>query len=281
MRRRNSLGSRFFIGIAVVVAVCLLSALYSGVTGNPSPVTTAVGVVTAPLQKFATGVGGFFGKGLGYFTEFDELKAENEELNRRNRELEQLVRDAQLAIEENNRLRAQAGQPARARDLTTLTAEVIARNPGDWATVLTLDKGSSHGVEEGNAVITEDGLVGYVNSVAPNYCTITTVVDVEMQCGALITRTRDSAIAEGSYELMADGDLRLSYLTEDASVAIGDTVETSGAGGVFPKGVMIGTVESVLPEENGISYYAVLRPFVDVETVTNVSIVTAFTDTTE
>ena len=281
MRRRNRLGSRFFIGIAVVIVLCILSALYSGVTGNPSPVTTAVGNVATPIQKLATGVSGFFGKGLSYFTEFDALKAENEELHRQIREMEQTVRDAQLAIEENNRLRAQAGQPERARELTTLNAEVIARNPGDWATVLTLDKGSSHGVEVNDAVITEDGLVGYVSAVAPNYSTITTVVDIEMQCGALITRTRDSAIAEGSYDLMAEGSLRLSYLTEDASIVIGDTVETSGAGGVFPKGVMIGTVESVLPEENGISYYAVLKPFVDVETVTNVSVVTAFTDTTE
>ena len=281
MRRRNRLGSRFFIGVAVVIVLCILSALYSGVTGNPSPVTTAVGIVATPIQKLATGVSGFFGKGLSYFTEFDALKAENEELHRQIREMEQTVRDAQLAIEENNRLRAQAGQPERARELTTLNAEVIARNPGDWATVLTLDKGSSHGVEVNDAVITEDGLVGYVSAVTPNYSTITTVVDIEMQCGALITRTRDSAIAEGSYDLMAEGSLRLSYLTEDASIVIGDTVETSGAGGVFPKGVMIGTVESVLPEENGISYYAVLKPFVDVETVTNVSVVTAFTDTTE
>lgn len=281
MRRRNSLGSRFFIGIAVVIVLCLLSALYSGVTGNPSPVTKLVGMITAPIQKAASGVTGFFGKGLSYFTDYDDLVAENEELHRRVREMEQTVRDAQLALEENNRLRAQAGQPERSRELTTLNAEVIARNPGDWATVLTLDKGSSHGVELNNAVITVDGLVGYVSSVAPNYCTITTVVDIDMQCGALITRTRDSAIAEGDYDLMNAGQLRLSYLKEDTSIVIGDTVETSGAGGVFPKGVMIGTVESVLPEENGISYYAVLKPFVDAETVTNVSIVTAFTDTTE
>ena len=102
-----------------------------------------------------------------------------------------------------------------------------------------------------------------------------------MQCGALITRTRETAIAEGNYDLMAEGALRLSYLTENSTVVIGDTVETSGRGGLFPKGVMIGTVESVLPEENGISYYAVIKPFVDVETVSSVSIVTAFTDTTE
>ena len=143
MRRRNRLGSRFFIGVAVVIVLCILSALYSGVTGNPSPVTTAVGIVATPIQKLATGVSGFFGKGLSYFTEFDALKAENEELHRQIREMEQTVRDAQLAIEENNRLRAQAGQPERARELTTLNAEVIARNPGDWATVLTLDKAAA------------------------------------------------------------------------------------------------------------------------------------------
>ena len=275
------MGSRFLIGGAVVAALCVLSALYSGITGNPSPVTRVVRFVTTPVQRAASGIGGFFGKGLSYFTDFDALQAENEELRRQLREMEQTMRDAELALEENARLRQQAGQPERQRDLTTVEAEVIARNPGDWATTLTLDKGSNHGVEVGDLVITVDGMAGYVSEVAGNTCEITTVVDVEMQCGALITRTRETAIAEGDYDLMAEGNLRLSYLTEDASVVIGDTVETSGRGGVFPKGVMIGTVENVLPEDNGISYYAVLRPFVDVDTVSSVSIVTDYTDTTE
>ncbi len=281
MRRRNRLGSRFFVGVAVVVVLCVLSALYSGVTGNPSPVTRVVGFVTTPIQRLATGISGFFGRGLSYFTDFDALQAENEELKRQIADMQQTVRDAELALEENARLRQQAGQPERVRDLTTISAEVIARNPGDWATTLTLDKGSSHGVVEGDIVTTVDGMVGYVSEVQSNYCEITTVVDVEMQCGALITRTRETAIAEGDYDLMADGNLRLSYLTDDASVVIGDTVETSGRGGLFPKGIMIGTVESVLPEDNGISYYAVIKPFVDVDTVSSVSIVTDFTDTTE
>ncbi len=281
MRRRRNISSRFFVGVIVVIVICVLGALYSGVSGNPSPVTRLVGVVTAPVQRLATGVSRFFGKGLSYFTEFDALKAENEQLKKQIRGMEQEVRDARLALEENDRLRRDAGMPERTRDLTTLPAEVIARNPGDWATTLTLDKGSSHGVEKGDLVITEDGVAGYISAVAPNYCEVTGVIDIEMQCGALITRTRESAIAEGNYDLMAEGNLRLSYLKEDASVVIGDTVETSGAGGVFPKGVMIGTVESVLPEENGISYYAVIKPFVDVDTVSSVSIVTAFTDTME
>lgn len=281
MRRRNRLGSRFFIGVAVVIVLCVLSALYSGVTGNPSPVTRIVSFVTTPVQRVATGISNFFSHGLSYFTDFDALQAENEELKRQIREMEQTVRDAGLALEENAQLRQQAGQPERMRELTTINAEVIARNPGDWATTLTLDKGSNHGVELGDLVTTVDGMAGYVSELYSNTCEITTVIDVEMQCGALITRTRETAIAEGDYDLMADGNLRLSYLTEDTSVVIGDTVETSGRGGVFPKGVMIGTVESVLPESNGISYYAVIRPFVDVDTISSVSIVTDYTDTTE
>lgn len=281
MRRRNRLGSRFFIGVAVVIVLCVLSALYSGVTGNPSPVTRIVSFVTTPVQRVATGISNFFSHGLSYFTDFDALQAENEELKRQIREMEQTVRDAELALEENAQLRQQAGQPERMRELTTINAEVIARNPGDWATTLTLDKGSNHGVELGDLVTTVDGMAGYVSELYSNTCEITTVIDVEMQCGALITRTRETAIAEGDYDLMADGNLCLSYLTEDTSVVIGDTVETSGRGGVFPKGVMIGTVESVLPESNGISYYAVIRPFVDVDTISSVSIVTDYTDTTE
>lgn len=275
------MGSRFFIGVAVVIVLCVLSALYSGVTGNPSPVTRIVSFVTTPVQRVATGISNFFSHGLSYFTDFDALQAENEELKRQIREMEQTVRDAELALEENAQLRQQAGQPERMRELTTINAEIIARNPGDWATTLTLDKGSNHGVELGDLVTTVDGMAGYVSELYSNTCEITTVIDVEMQCGALITRTRETAIAEGDYDLMADGNLRLSYLTEDTSVVIGDTVETSGRGGVFPKGVMIGTVESVLPESNGISYYAVIRPFVDVDTISSVSIVTDYTDTTE
>ena len=125
-------------------------------------------------------------------------------------------------------------------------------------------------------VITDDGMVGYVSNVTPTYCDVTTVIDTNMQAGALITRTREVGIAEGDYALMDEGNLKLAYLDPDSGVVIGDTVETSGRGGVFPKGIMIGTVERIVPEENGISNYAVIKPFVDVEKVTNVFIITDF-----
>ena len=119
-------------------------------------------------------------------------------------------------------------------------------------------------------------MVGFVAVVAPNYCEVTTVIDTEMQAGALITRTREVTIAEGDYTLIDSGELRLSYLKQDADIVIGDTVETSGRGGLFPKGIMIGTIEQILPEEHGMSNYAIVKPFVDVDKVSHVFIIKDF-----
>ena len=126
MRRRNRVGSRFVIGLIVLIVLCLLSALYSGVTGKPSPVSRVVSFVTTPVQRLVSGVSGAFGKGLGYFTEFDDLKAENEELKKQLREMEQTVRDAELALEENAQLRA-AAQDGKRRTAQTLVREAYMK----------------------------------------------------------------------------------------------------------------------------------------------------------
>ena len=274
LRRRHKVGSPLLIGAAVVILLCILSAVYSGISGNSSPITKAAGAVVRPFQRFGTGVGHFFSKGLDYFTE-------NEQLKQQISDNAQLVRDAQIALEENNQLRSQLGQPENTRTTTTVSAEVIARSPGDWADTLTLDKGSSRGVNTDDLVTTVDGMLGFVSEVTDNTFEVTSITDPKMQCGALVTRTRETAIAEGDYNLMTRGALRLSYLREDSKVVVGDTVETSGRGGVFPKGILIGTVESVQPEESGLSYYAVIKPFVSVDSVSSVSIITEYTDTAE
>ncbi|MFQ9126051.1 MAG: hypothetical protein ACLR4Z_03630 [Butyricicoccaceae bacterium] len=124
MRRRKSVEPRFFVGIArggrAVYPVGRvqrrdgksLAGEPRGRRGHPPG--------AAPCERASAACSA---RGIGYFTEFDELKAENEELKKQLRENEQLVRDAQLAIEENNRFRAQAGQPERQRNLTTVNAE--------------------------------------------------------------------------------------------------------------------------------------------------------------
>ena len=260
----------------LVFLLCVGSVLYTGASGGSNPLSGALHVAVTPLQKGVSWLTGTFSHGISYFSDYDRLVAENERLNQELREAEQKLRDAQIALDENARLRSLAGIKERNRSFEFEVAEVIARSIGDWQSTLTLDKGTMHEIEEGDMVITDDGMVGYVAVSAPNYCEVTTIIDTEMQAGALITRTREVAIAEGDYTLLDEGALRLSYLAQDADIVIGDTVETSGRGGLFPKGIMIGRIEQILPEEHGMSNYAIVRPFVDVRSVSHVFIIKSF-----
>ncbi|MCI8856005.1 MAG: rod shape-determining protein MreC [Clostridiaceae bacterium] len=273
---RNFLTSRAFAVMILVFLLCVGSVLYTGASGGSNPLSGALHVAVTPLQKGVSWLTGTFSHGISYFSDYDRLVAENERLNKELREAEQKLRDAQIALDENARLRSLAGIKERNRSFEFEVAEVIARSIGDWQSTLTLDKGTMHEIEEGDMVITDDGMVGYVAVSAPNYCEVTTIIDTEMQAGALITRTREVAIAEGDYTLLDEGALRLSYLAQDADIVIGDTVETSGRGGLFPKGIMIGRIEQILPEEHGMSNYAIVRPFVDVRSVSHVFIIKSF-----
>jgi rod shape-determining protein MreC len=273
---RKFFTSGIVVGLVLIILVCLGSALYTGATGNVTPITEGLGIVMQPFQKAATTAGEFVRNGWSFLTDYQAAQEENEELRAQIAEMEQTVRDAQVALDENARLRTLLGIKERNRSFTFEVAEVIARSPGDWAVTITLDKGTLNDISEGDLVITEEGMVGYVSVAALNYSEVVTVIDTEMQAGAIITRSREVGIAQGDYTLMEEGMLKLSYLGRDADVVIGDTIETSGRGGVFPKGILIGTVEGVEPEENGIANYAVIRPFVDVSTVSHVFIIKDF-----
>lgn len=273
---RDFFTSRAFAVLILIVLLCMGSVLYTGTSGDSNPVSGMLRVAVAPLHKGFSWLTGSVSHGIAYFTDYDEIKAENESLKKQLREAELQLRDAQIALDENDRLRSLAGIKERNRSFEFEVAEVIARAVGDWQSALTLDKGTLHDVQEGDLVITDDGMVGYIAVTAPNYSEVITVIDPEMQAGALITRTREASVAEGDYTLMDTGELRLSYLKQDADIVIGDTVETSGRGGLFPKGIMIGTIEQILPEEHGMSNYAIVRPFVDINTVSHVFIIKSF-----
>lgn len=275
---RNLFTTRLIAVILLIAAACLGLAAYTGVAGESSPVSAAIGTVLSPLQKGISFVTGKAQHLVEHYTAFDEMQAENETLRLRVAELEETVRDAQVALDENERLRVLTGLVQSNPTFHYDMAEVIARSPGEWATTISIDKGTMAGVEKNDLVVTAEGMVGYVSLAAPTYSEVTTLLDTNMMAGALVTRTRESGVAQGDFELMGEGMLRLSYLGKDSDVVIGDTVQTSGEGGIFPKGVMIGTVERVMIEESGLNNYAVLRPFVDPADVRNVYVITDVTE---
>lgn len=141
----------------------------------------------------------------------------------------------------------------------------------------TIDTGSLAGVEPNDPVITPSGLVGVVYEVGPTWSKVRSLLDPSTQASAYISQNGDTCITGGSASLAQDGLLRLDLLPRETGTAIGNFAVTSGVGGVFPKGLLIGEVEEVSPSSDGLSYYAVVRPFVDVRSVTSVFVITSFT----
>ncbi len=110
-------------------------------------------------------------------------------------------------------------------------------------------------------MIDETGtLVGVVSEVGLTWSTLITVIDAGLEMGGLVTRTESAAIVEGDFALMIDGFLKLSYLPQNTELLAGDLVVTSGKGGVYPSGLVVGTIESIHTDPSGMSRYAVVRP---------------------
>ena len=265
----------------VIVLIAVLLALIMGICsaltgGRINPVSQIVNALASPIQDLAgsisDGVGGFFKSKDDYA----KLEEENEELRKKLADKEKLLRDAEKATLENDQLRAALEMKARDESLVFESAEIVSRGDTNLGYTFTLDKGSSSGIAVNNCVVTPEGMVGYVSEVGANWSIVTTVIDTGMEASAIVSRTREVASAEGDYELMHEGKLKLSYLNKDSQIVRGDTVETSGFGGLFPKGIILGRVEEVKSEAHGITKYAVLSPTVDFKNIDYVLVIKEF-----
>ena len=139
-----------------------------------------------------------------------------------------------------------------------------------------IDKGSEAGISVGYPVVTADGLVGAVTEISEKYCTVRTILSPELSVGVKVQKKGDSGILEGDIKFAADGLTQIIYLTKDSSLKPGDTVITTGSSGLFPADYLVGTIKETGKAQSGISYYAVVEPFVDIRKLSGVMVITSF-----
>jgi rod shape-determining protein MreC len=142
---------------------------------------------------------------------------------------------------------------------TLVAAEVVGRDPSSWFKSFTINKGEKDGVRKGMAVISPEGVIGQILKTAPSHSVVLLVTDYNSAIDSIIQRTRAKAIVEGGGE----NRCQLKYLLRTEDVVAGDRVVTSGLGGNFPKGLMIGEIRKVDKKGHGIFQYAELVPSVD------------------
>ncbi len=232
--------------------------------------------VFAPLDKLVNAGMDKLEQVYGYMYNYDKLVAENAELRSRIAEMEQEVRQSVSSNEENARLKKLLGLAEANDDYVFVDAALVSWSASGWSSSFSINKGSRHGIEEGDCVITEDGfLIGQVTEVSRGSATVQTILDSASGVGAL-TDEDVTAIAEGDFTLMSEGKLRLTYIEDTSRVVAGDKVITSGKGGIYPSGLVIGTVESVSIDPSGLSASAIVEPEADIAAVAYLFIITDY-----
>ena len=268
--------SNKYIIILTIISIILLLAMAFLTTGRDEATLSenAAGVITTPLQTLVQYISestvGFF----GYFQDKKEIEDQNKYLTDYTAELENRIRELESFDTENKRLRDLLDIKEDMRQYTTVAAQVVAKDPGNWYHTFTINKGTLSGLNINQAVLTAQGLVGHISEIGYTWAKVETIIDSDSSISATIVRTSNTAIAEGDVVYGIDGYCKLSYLDKDADLTTGDLIETSGIGGVYPKGILIGKVVDVKTDMHGVSQYALLEPVSDLKRLNEVLVVT-------
>ncbi len=266
------------LGALIALLLAALTLVVSLFFTGSDPISNAVGVIVSPFRAAGATVADWFERSFDRRYQVDHLEEEVERLRRELAAMEENAREGEQAIEENKNLRALLGLREKRRDLTDFeSAYITAHALSNLESSFTISKGTQHGVEVNQCVIDAYGsLVGVVSDTGLNWATVTTLVDTNLDMGGMVARTDVAAILEGDFSLMAQGRLKLSYLPEGTELLAGDEVVTSGKGGVYPSGIVVGSVESVQNDPSGMTRYAVVVPKTDLNALKQVFVIKSF-----
>jgi rod shape-determining protein MreC len=207
--------------------------------------------ITSPLQKAVVYSTDAIGSLIDSYVLLVNLKRENVALRRMATELR----------EENNLLREKAIANERLRNLlrfskkiprSMLPAQIIGIDPSSWFRTILIDKGTKHGVKRGVAVVSPEGIVGHVLQTSHHYAKVLLITDFNSSVDAIVQRSRAKGVVEGNGENLC----RLKYASRTQDIQLGDKVVTSGLGGRYPKGLMIGKISKIEKKRYGLFQHA-------------------------
>lgn len=275
------------MGMAVLVfAVILITMTAIRLTGLgsefPNPIGNAMDRVLSPVERAVWKIGDGIKDNFRAIFSYRTVKAENEELRKQVEKLKgdnlQLKQQVLAALRYQELDEGIYRSPALQK-FEKIGATIINRNPTAWYQIITVNKGSDHGVKIDDPVVANVGLVGKVVSVQAKTSDILLILDGDGQVGALVRDNQGRAIfgvLKGTYKkgsrLNVSGSLEINFRQED-EVNVGDLVFTSGLGGVYPKEIPIGVVSGIKLDSTGLLKSAAIEPIVNFDSLEEVYLV--------
>ncbi|WP_301829152.1 rod shape-determining protein MreC [uncultured Parolsenella sp.] len=239
------------------------SGLLHGVRGVFQTVATPARVVGSVVASPVSGISNVVGNLTADSQTLSDLKAENDDLKAQVARLTEYEDEANT-LTDLLQLRNQYS-------LDSTAARVIARSTDSWSSTITIDKGTTSGIQTGMPVMTSTGVVGQVSECGPTTATVRLITDESSGVSAKV----QSSGAQGQLQGSADGTLHLNLIRTDQQVSTGDSVVTSGLGGVYPKGLPVGTVSNVTKSSGSLYYDITVEPLASVGSLEEVLVITS------
>jgi rod shape-determining protein MreC len=257
--------SKWFILSLITIIILVVMGISANKNSRLNWLNNIISVPLTPVQGFFTSIGQRIGDGLAFFKDIEAVRKENESLKTRVSELEKQNRELEAFKDKNDELRQALSLKAQFGDYQFLGANITAIDPGNWFNIFKIDIGSREGIQTDFPVVTSGkGLVGRILSSDITSSKVLTIIDEESAVAGWISKTGGGhAMVRGDMVLKEQGLCKMDYIPLEVDVEVGDIIETSGLGGVYPKGILIGKVVEVRKTNSEMNRYAIIQPAAD------------------
>lgn len=259
------------LGIVITIVVLILIVIFSNREANTSFFENVANKLVMPIQNGLTYLKNRVSGNSTFFSDISNLKSENQDLKEKNSQLEQSLRELENIKTENETLKEYLGLTEKYGEYKTVPGYVIDKEISNYSKTIIINIGKNDGIEVNMTVIADEGLVGHVVSVTDNTAKVQTIVDTSSSISCLMSTNKDSIICKGT--LSSNSELKAMYIPTEANLVQGDSVDTSGLGGIYPKGIHVGSIKKIVSTKNITDRYALVETAVDFDKLNTVLVV--------
>ena len=260
------------VGATITIVLLIILVILSNINLEQfSGAQQVASTLVMPIQNVLTNLKNKLAGNDSFFSDINFLKEENEELKEENSKLEKQLRELEIIKAENNTLKEYMKMAEKYVEYETIPANVINKDISNFSNTIVINIGSDSGVEKNMTVISDEGLVGHVISVTGNTAKVQTIIDSASSTSGVISTSRDGIIIRG----MLDNEktLKAIHIPTEASLVQGDSIETSGMGGIYEKGIHIGTIKEIINTKNITDRYAIIETAVNFSKLESVLVI--------
>ncbi|MBQ6897133.1 MAG: rod shape-determining protein MreC [Oscillospiraceae bacterium] len=263
--------------VIAVIAVLVGMALYAGVNGRLMTLPQEImGAVSVPFRSVTAQVSNKFSVWKDRTVNIDQIIEENEQLRKENQELKQKQIDYDKIKIENEKYKEFLEIKEENPEYEIAAASVIGRDGMEKFYSFTIDAGEDDGIEVNDVVMSSIGVVGVVVETGPNFSRVSTILSPSVSVASFVSSTRDTGVVCGDSRYSSSGKTLIRYLPKNTDAEIGDIISTTGMGEVFPKDLLVGTIEEIITDTSGNYSYAVVKPASEISEVKTVFIIKSY-----